>query len=457
MRRGVSAVVSSIESVVKERIALISKRRILPQAGVILVEEGQPVEPTTPVAKISLRPGIPWVVPVARLIGIADADLSKCMLKKVGDRVKIKEVIARGLAGGLYGSKDLASPTDGLIEDVSDRSGRVVIRETFGKEEPPVDFDVAFDLGCRPRDLEKFMTCKVGDEVKRGEVISKKGEMAAYYTRTSKAPISGVVTNINYQSGFVTIARPFKEVVVTAYLLGKVSSLIPQRGAVVETPGIRLTGIFGVGGERHGEIKVLVDGPADVLTPDRITPDCADKILIGGSMATNEAIAAALLVGAHGIVAGTASYLNVIESLGVKLGVGITGQEDIPMTLILMEGFGKLDMRAEAFSVLRTMEGRLACINGATQIRAGAIRPEIVIPFADYSGRLDQREVVYEDLLKGLGVRVINDPYFGAQGTVAELPREPQVIETECKTLVAIVELEDGRRVTVPRANLEIL
>jgi hypothetical protein len=56
-----------------------------------------------------------------------------------------------------------------------------------------------------------------------------------------------------------------------------------------------------------------------------------------------------------------------------------------------------------------------------------------------------------------LAVRVINDPYFGAQGTVAELPRGPQVIETECKTLVAIVELEDGRRVTVPRANLEIL
>jgi hypothetical protein len=457
MRRGVSAVIASVESVVRERIALIRKTRVLPQVGEVLVEKGQSVEPTTPIAKIALRPGIPWVVPVARLIGIADADLSKCMLKKVGDRVKIREVIARGLAGGLYGSKDLACPTDGVIEDVSDRSGRVVIRETFGKEEPPVDFDVAFDLGCRPRDLEKFMTCKVGDEVKRGEVISKKGEMAAYYTRTSKAPISGVVTNINFQSGFVTIARPFKEVVVTAYLHGKVASLIPQRGAVVETPGVRLTGIFGVGRERHGEIKVLVDGPGDVLTPDRITPDCADKILVGGSMATNEAIAAALLVGAHGIVAGTASYLNVIESLGVKLGVGITGQEDIPMTLILMEGFGKLDMRAEAFSVLQTMEGRLACINGATQIRAGAIRPEIVIPFAEYSGGLDQRNVVYEDLLKGLAVRVINDPYFGARGTVAELPREPQVIETECKTPVAIVELEDGRRVTVPRANLEIL
>ncbi|MCL6581968.1 MAG: hypothetical protein K6U08_10255, partial [Firmicutes bacterium] len=139
------------------------------------------------------------------------------------------------------------------------------------------------------------------------------------------------------------------------------------------------------------------------------------------------------------------------------LGVGITGTEDVDMTVILMEGFGNLDMRAEVFEALQAMEGRLACINGATQIRAGAIRPEVVVPFPEYTGAFVNREVVYEDLQKGLGVRVINDPYFGLKGTILELPREPQRIETECKTPVAVVELEDGRTVVVPRANLEIL
>ncbi len=449
--------VSSLESVVEERISLVKKTRLLPLPGETLVEQGQPVEPDTAVAKISLRPGIPWVIPVARLIGMPDSELSSCMLKKVGDRVKTKEVIARGKAGGLYGAKEYESPTDGVIEDISDKSGRVVIREVFGKEEPPVDFDVAFDLGCRPRDLEKFMVAKVGDEVKRGEIIAKKGEAAAYYVRSSKAPVSGVIANINYQTGFVTIARPFKEVVVKAYLKGKVSSVIPQRGAVVEVPAVCLTGIFGVGRERHGLIKVVAEGPADVLTPDKIDQDCTGKVLIGGSMATNEAVARALEVGVAGIVTGTASYLNIIRSLGVKLGVGITGQEDIAMTLILMEGFGRLDMRTEVFEALRVMDGRLACINGATQIRAGAIRPEVIVPFPDYSGAFTEQEAVYEDLAVGLTVRVINDPYFGLRGKITELPREAQLIETECKTPVAIVELEDGRTVTVPRANLEIL
>jgi hypothetical protein len=450
-------VVASLESVVKERIALIKKTRILPLPGEVLVEEGESVGPETPIAKISLRPGIPWVIPVARLIGVPDADLPQCMVKKVGDSVKSKETIARGLAGGLYGSKEYESPTDGIIEDISGKSGRVVVREVFGKEEPPVDFDVAFDLGCKPRDLQKFMITKVGDEVKRGEIIAKKGEAAAYYTRNSKAPVSGVVTNMNFQSGFVTIARPFKQVVVRAYLEGKVGALIPKRGAVVEVPGIRLAGIFGVGRERHGELKILVDGPGDVLDEDRITPDCEGKILVGGSMATNAAIKKAVEVGARGMIAGTASYLNVIQSLGVKLGVGITGQEDIVMTLILMEGFGRLDMRAEAFETLKALEGRLTCLNGATQIRAGAIRPEIVVPFPDYVGDHAKQELIYEDLIMDLEVRVINDPYFGCRGKVVDLPREPQLIETECKTPVALVELTDGRTVTVPRANLEIL
>ncbi len=449
--------VSSLESVVREQIALVKKTRVLPLPGEVLVQAGQAVEPETSVAKISLRPGIPWVVPVARLIGVSEADLPQCMLKKVGDTVKTKEIIARGLAGGLYGAKELESPTDGIIEDISAKSGRVVIREVFGKEEPPVDFDVAFDLGCKPRELEKYMIAKVGDEVKRGEVIAKKGEAAAYYTRNSKAPVSGVITNVNLQNGFVTIARPFKEVVVNAYIQGKVGSIIPQRGAVIEVPAVRLTGIFGVGKERHGLLKVLVDGPGDVLDEDRVTPDCEGKILVGGSMATNEAITKALKVGAVGMIAGTASYLNVIQSLGVKLGVGITGQEDISLTLILMEGFGRLDMRAEVFETLKAMEGRLASINGATQIRAGALRPEIVVPFPDYTGEYLKKQVVYEDLLKGMRVRVINDPYFGQKGKIIDLPREPQMLETESKAPVAIVELEDGRTATVPRANLEIL
>jgi len=158
---------------VKSQIALVRKTRKLPLPGEVLVEVGDIVKPDTPVAKIAMKPGIPWVIPAARLLGVEPAQLSKSMLKGIGDSVKTKEVFARA-EQGLYGRKELESPTDGVIESISDRSGRVTIREEFGKEEPPVTFDVAFEIKCKPEELPQHMLRTVGQEVKKGQMIAKK-------------------------------------------------------------------------------------------------------------------------------------------------------------------------------------------------------------------------------------------------------------------------------------------
>ncbi|QUL97989.1 MAG: hypothetical protein IMF26_07900 [Candidatus Fermentithermobacillus carboniphilus] len=449
------AVSLASSSKIESMITLIRKTRKLPLPGEVLVKAGDLVDPDTPVARIALRPGIPWVIPAARLLGIEPQNLSKCMLVKVGDKVKTKDVIARA-EQGLYGRKELESPTDGVIEDVSDRSGRITIREEFGKEEPPITFDVAFEIKCKPEELPKHMLRHVGQEVKKGQMIAKKGEAQAFFTKTAVAPVSGIISDIDTKTGKVTISRPFKQVIVNAYIQGKVSSIIEKRGCVVETPGIKINGIFGLGRETHGVLKVLTKGPEEVLTPEMITEDCKDKIIVGGSFATNEALARALEVGVKGVITGTVNYFNLTQSLGVKLGVGITGQEDIDITVILMEGFGHLNMRKEVWETLKALEGRVASINGATQIRAGAIRPEIIVPFPDYTGPLAADAVVDSDLKVGMHVRVVNEPYFGAMGKIVEIVKEPQIIETEAKVPVVKVDLEDGRRVVVPRANVEV-
>lgn len=437
-------------------VGVIRKVRKLPLPGEVLVQPGQDVRPDQPVAKISLRPGIPWVVPVARLLGVEPSDLPGSMLRKVGDSVKNREVIAKATKG-LYGQKEYEAPTDGVIEEISAKSGRIIIREEFGKEEPPVSFDAAFELGVRPRELPKMMLLRVGQEVKRGAILAKKGETAAFFTKTARAPISGIIAAINDQTGYVTIARPFKEVVVRAYVAGQVAEILPERGCVVETAGVRLTGAFGLGRETFGPVRVLADRASDVLTADAIDASCAGQIVVGGSQATNEAMAKALEVGVRGVITGTAHYLNLIKSLNVRLGVGITGQEDIDMTVILMEGFGTLAMREQAFLALKKLEGREAAINGATQIRAGAIRPEIIIPVQEAGGALRDPVQIDEDLAVGQHVRVVNDPFFGQVGTVAKLPRESQAIETGAVVPVAEIAMADGTSVTVPRKNVEIL
>ena len=62
------------------------------------------------------------------------------------------------------------------------------------------------------------------------------------------------------------------------------------------------------------------------------------------------------------------------------MGVAITGTEKLNTALIVTEGYGSIPMSEATFSLLKENDGKAASINGATQIRAGVIRPEIVIP-----------------------------------------------------------------------------
>jgi len=63
-----------------------------------------------------------------------------------------------------------------------------------------------------------------------------------------------------------------------AYISGKVSKVLPKQGVVIETPASFIQGIFGVGGERHGEILVVAS-PDEELKLSHIGKDCAGKVL----------------------------------------------------------------------------------------------------------------------------------------------------------------------------------
>ncbi|RKZ00494.1 MAG: hypothetical protein DRQ04_06180, partial [Candidatus Hydrothermota bacterium] len=112
----------------------------------------------------------------------------------------------------------------------------------------------------------------------------------------------------------------------------------------------------------------------------------------------------------------------------------------------------------KTFELLVSLEGKKASINGATQIRAGVIRPEVIVPLGEDAEVKEERgEELKEGLIIGSQVRVIREPYFGMLGKVTALPPELKEIETEAKVRVLELELEDGRKVIIPRANVEII
>jgi hypothetical protein len=137
--------------------------------------------------------------------------------------------------------------------------------------------------------------------------------------------------------------------------------------------------------------------------------------------------------------------------------VAITGSENIGLTLIITEGFGKLRMAKRTFELLASLDGQKASCNGATQIRAGVIRPEVIVPLDGKVEKKEEDKSLKEGMNIGTMIRIIRDPYFGRIGKVKSLPPELRTIETEAKVRIVEVELDTGENVIVPRANVEII
>ena len=179
---------------------------------------------------------------------------------------------------------------------------------------------------------------------------------------------------------------------------------------------------------------------------------------MGGSLVTHSAVERAREVGAVGIIAGGIGDGDLRAILGRDLGVAITGTEEIGLTVIVTEGFGPIAMAPRTFAILTSCAGRQASISGATQIRAGVVRPEIIVPQQDGADRTGVETASQAAGLEvGATVRAIRAPHFGHIGRVAALPAELQEVESGARVRVLEVAFGDGSQAVLPRANVELI
>ena len=332
-----------------------------------------------------------------------------------------------------------------------------VVARTYlpGPVEP---INVANILGAPPEDVPHFMLKKEKEKVTEGEILAKSKSFFGLFTSVCKSKINGTIESVSHITGQVLIRGNPVPVEVKAYLDGEVVEVFEREGVAVCCWGSFIQGIFGIGGETHGEIKVIVSSPKDVLTEKEIDSSCEGKIIVGGSLVTSSALQKAISVKARGIVVGGFDDKDLRDFLGYDLGVAITGSEERGITLIVTEGFGQINMAERTFNLLKSKEGQSASINGATQIRAGVIRPEAVIPMpGDVKSYFRKEEVENIGMQVGSPVRVIRQPYFGKLGKVVDLPPQLQQLETESSARILQVEFSDGQKAIVPRANVEMI
>jgi hypothetical protein len=321
----------------------------------------------------------------------------------------------------------------------------------------PQTINVAHSMGVDAGGVPGVMLKRVGDEVAVGELLAQSRGIFGLGKRELKSPVAGRIELISNVTGQVTLREPPIPIEVSAYLAGRVAEIMPREGAVIETIGAMIQGIFGVGGERRGEIAIVAKASDEVLDAPALAGDLRGKVVVGGSLVTSAALRRAAEAGVAAVVVGGVIDTDLIAYIGHDLGVAITGQEAVPFTLIMTEGFGAIPMADRTWNLLRRLQGQAASVNGATQIRAGVMRPEVIVPQPGQV-KADAAADAGSPLEVGSVVRLIREPFFGHLAEVTELPPELLKIETEAEVRVLRAKLRgDGRVLTVPRANVEIL
>lgn len=316
---------------------------------------------------------------------------------------------------------------------------------------------VANRLNIAPGDINDALSVNEGDSVKKGELIAENQGLFGFFKTSLQSPISGTIESISDVTGQIVIREKPLPVEVDAYVSGRVSDIIKDEGVTVESDAAYVQGIFGIGGEARGDLEIVSGSRDSELTIEDIKESHSGKIIVGGSFIGIDAYKRALELKVRGVVVGGFNYYDLEEVLGYRLGVAITGTENLETSLVVTEGYGNIKMSERTYNLLKSHDGKFVSINGATQIRAGVIRPEIVIPLEkdEISDVIDAKERNLGMEIDSL-VRVIRAPFFGKIGKVVDLP--PDLKRMESETMVRVAEIKiDDENIVVPRSNLEML
>lgn len=338
---------------------------------------------------------------------------------------------------------------------------QVVARTWLPGQVTPIN--VAHRLGISATEVPGVVQVQKGQAVRTGDLLAQTRGFFGLFRSELRAPSDGTIESISATTGQVILRGPPQPLELLAYLAGEVTEVLPGEGVWIEAEVALVQGIFGVGGEAYGPIRLACSGPSDPLLPEALEESMHGAVVIGGARVSAQALVRARSLGISAIVAGGMDDEDLRHFLGYDLGVAITGSESLGLTLILTEGFGEIAVQERTWELLASHEGDEAAVNGATQIRAGVIRPEVVIPL-----KTTDRPTLPEEVSAGNGsagfqatlqvgsrVRIIRAPYFGRVGRIVALPPEPQTLPSGVKARVVEVELSPGERVIVPRANVE--
>ncbi len=328
-------------------------------------------------------------------------------------------------------------------------AGRVLIRK--GQNINPNDvvaeanlhphhvlLDVAHSLGVPKGDADRYLERDAGDTVSEGDVLAGP---VGWNKRVLRAPCSGrIVLSGDGKMLLEEEKPPFQ---ILAGLPGVVAFLIPGRGAVIESVGSLVQGVWGNGAIGFGVLHVLIKKPDDILTMDQIEVDLRGKVILTGYCGEEQVLRSLSELPIQGLV------LSSMDSALIPLA------KEQPFPIVVTDGFGILPMNSLAYNLLRTSSEREITVNAEKRDVYTNQRPEVLISLPVDQVVQEPRDTTV--FSPGQRVRIVRAPHQAKIGTLIAIKTDLDVLPNGVKAKIAEVELENSKKIKLPLANLEVL
>lgn len=282
---------------------------------------------------------------------------------------------------------------------------------------------------------ESCIIRQVGDRLGKGDIIA---ETSGVFARIVRAPQDGDIVSIS--GGQVLLRVSTSAIEVSAGFAGTVTDIIKDQGAIIETSGALIQGVWGNGRADNGMLLLVIKEPGDELVRSQIEVGMRGGVVVGGYCANADVLRACAELPLRGLI---------LASMSSDL---IPVAEELNYPIFVIEGFGKIPLNQAAFQLLTTSDKRDASVNAGFHRPSGE-RPELIIPLPALGQAVP--ETAYFNA--GQTVRIQGAPYSGRFATISQIHTGLTVLPSGLKAAAADVELEDGTHATIPLANLEVI
>lgn len=347
----------------------------LPYSGDINFQVGDRVRPDDVVAVNRYNPPRLFIVSgFQKIPGLSPQQIAAALHVQVGESLDFDQNYATlppevELPYYLRSARRLISPIAGKIEYIDPNTGIMVVSEIQDYSSKPVKVNYAEALGLSPKLAKRYLLRQLGDFVYRNELLAKRIERNAegHGPQFVKAPSTGTVTAIDMERGILTLSYLHKPLEFPSHVQGTVTQTRANRSLAIAYEGTRLEGRIAFGRDCHGKLIVLQK--RDELRDG----DARDCIAVLAFPPTEQDLKELAAKGARAVVCFELDASGLVAWLGFEPGVINTGNESLPLTVMILSGFGSRPMPAVTQALLADRDS--CYINPHTRIRSGVVRP----------------------------------------------------------------------------------